>query len=402
MIAMRVSRALAGLAIAAVLAVAPAALAQTEGRRAVERYGCASCHQIQGVRASASASCVGCHERVLAAPQSGLGRAPHVVHYLHAPDLRRITRRLRADYIERFVRDPHDVRPRLEETMPRLPVSEEDARLIVSFLRSSAGEVSVPSSPAPSRANVERGRRVFVDSGCPTCHELGNLDFGVHIPPIALMGMGRPAYEAPNLRFARERLTPDVALAWILNPRSIDPETQMPHPELSREDAIAARDFVFLVDPGSPVTPPAPPRAEDLRRVSRQVRFADVRRIFQRSCIHCHAHTSGPGAASAFGFEPSSLDLSSIEGVRAGAALPDGTHRSVIDPDESGVPPLVARLLRRHAEAARDVTSPGHDPIMPIVRERPTERVGMPLGLPPLPVDDIRTIATWIAEGARP
>jgi cytochrome c2 len=398
-----IGRLLATLALTIALAApASSAFAQApEGRRALQRYGCASCHQVPGVRASRQANCVACHQEVVARPQSGLGRAPHVEHYLHAPDLRRITRRLREDYLLSFVRDPHDVRPRLEETMPRLPVSDADAQLIVAYLRESAGPVTVPSSPAPSRANVARGRQVFDRSGCATCHEVGNLDFGIHIPPEALMGMGRPAYEAPNLRFARDRLHPDVALQWILNPRAIDPETQMPHPELSREDAIAVRDFVFLTELGSPVAPPRGASFADLNVPSRRVRFAEVRRIFQRSCIHCHAHTNGQETSGVFGFAPSQLDLSSVEGVRAGTALADGTRRSVIAPDASGVPPLVARLLRRHAESARDLTTPRHDPLFAVSREHPTEAVGMPLGLPPVPASDIATIAAWIAQGAR-
>jgi len=386
--------------LALLLLALPTAARAQDGRRAVQRYGCASCHQIEGVRASRGASCVGCHESIVSQARSGLGRAPRVEHYVHAPDLRMVTRRLRDDYLLRFLQDPHDVRPRLEETMPRLPVTEADARAIVQFLRAGAGEVTVPRSPAPSRANVARGREVFDRAACATCHEMGNIDFAIRIPTIALAGMGRPAYEAPNLRFARERLEPDVALAWILDPRTLDPNTQMPHPELTREDAIAVRDFVFLGELGAPVAPPAPPTAADLREVSRRVRFADVRRIFNRSCIHCHAHTSGHATASAFGFPPSSLDLSTLEGVRAGTELPDGTRRSILEPDASGVPPLVARLLRRHAEAGRDITEPRRDSLAPIAREVPSEPVGMPIGLPPLPLDDLRTIATWVAQGA--
>ena len=71
-------------------------LAQHEdGRRAVQRYGCASCHQVPGVRAPRASNCVGCHQQVVNAPRSGLGRGAHVTHYLNAPDLRSITRRLR-------------------------------------------------------------------------------------------------------------------------------------------------------------------------------------------------------------------------------------------------------------------------------------------------------------------
>jgi cytochrome c2 len=394
------------LAFAFALCLSPAAArAQSEGRRAIQRYGCANCHAVEGVQASAGASCVGCHQRVLAAPRSGVGRAPTVRHYLHAPDLRRVTHRLREDYLVRFLQDPHDVRPRLEETMPRLPVTEADARLIAQFLRTSAGPASVPSAPAPSPTNVERGRQVFRDAGCAVCHELGNLDLGVRIPPEALAGMGRPAYEAPNLRFARDRLDPDVALAWILDPRSLDPGTQMPNPQLSRADAVAVRDFILLADPGRPASQAPPPSAGSLAPVTRRVRFAEVRRIFQRSCIHCHAHTSGHETASAFGFAPGQLDLSTLEGVRAGTRLPDGSHRSVLAPDASGTAPLLLRLLRRHAEAVRDVTAPRRDSLAPVRRERPrgdepAAEVGMPIGLPPVSTEDLRLIATWIAQGA--
>lgn len=153
----------------------------------------------------------------------------------------------------------------------------------------------------------------------------------------------------------------------------------------------------MLVDPGPPA--PTAPTANDLRPLSRDVSFAEVRRVFDRSCIHCHAHTDGR-AASAFGFAPASLDLSSLEGVRAGVLLPDGSRRSILDDDASGTPPLVARLLARHAEAARDVIAPRADPMTPVGRAPPTAAPGMPLGLPPVR-EDIELVATWIAQGAR-
>jgi len=396
-----VSRLLLALVFAAALVAPCSAAAQVgEGARAFARYGCASCHQDVGAPVSAGRSCVGCHQRVVAAPRSAFGRQPRVEHYVHAPDLRRVTRRLRERYLVRFLQDPHDVRPRMEETMPRLPVTEADARAIVAFLREGAGELAVPRGPAPDMANVARGRDVFRRAGCAACHEVGNLDLGVRLPPEALAGLARPAIEAPNLRFVRDRMDPDVALAWIRDPRSVDPESQMPAPELGAEDARAVRDFLFLASAGAPATPPPTPTRESLAPLGRIVRYADVRVLFQRSCIHCHAHADAR-AASAFGFAPSSLDLSSAEGVRAGVLLPDGTRRSILTPDGSGVPPLLSRLLRRHEEAVRDVTAPGRDPLGPVARAVPVEPPGMPLGLPPLSIDDLRTIATWIAAGAR-
>lgn len=378
------------LGLASVLAAAPAAA--QDARAVARRYGCASCHAVEGIRVSRGQSCTGCHQG-LVERQRGRGRAPSVRHYVSVPDLDVAGSRLREDYLVRYLQDPHDARPRLEETMPRLPVTEADARVLARWLRRDAP--SVPAGPAPSRANVEAGRAVFVRVGCATCHELGNLDFGVHLPPEALMGLGRAAFEAPNLRHVSERLDPDVALAWIEDPRAVSPRTQMPETNLSRADAILVRDFLWFADPGAPA--PRPAANLDLTPLSRPVAFAELRRVFDRSCIHCHAHTDGR-SASALGFAPSSLDLSSEEGVRAGVLLPDGTRRSILEPDATGVPPLLYRLMRRHEEASRDVTAPRADTLEPASRARPDEPVGMPLGLPPVDAADIRLIATWIAQ----
>jgi hypothetical protein len=64
---------------------------------------------------------------------------------------------------------------------------------------------------------------------------------------------------------------------------------------------------------------------------------------------------------------------------------------------------LIARLLSRHAEASRDVVAPMRDPLTPALRDRADDAsVGMPLGLPPLRVSQIRVLYTWIGQGARP
>lgn len=383
-----------GLALAVLACAAPAAA--QDATATLRRYGCASCHAVEGVRVSRGQSCTGCHQAIVERAR-GRASAPAVRHFVFAPDLEAAGRRLREDYLVSFLQDPHDARPRLEETMPRLPVTEADARVLARWLRRDTRPL--PAGPAPSRANLEAGRAVFARVGCAVCHELGNADLGVRIPPEALMGLGRAAYEAPNLRHVRDRLDPDAALAWIESPRSGTPRALMPETNLSRADAILVRDFLWFADPGAPAAPAS--SSLDLRPLSRPVRFAEVRRIFDRSCIHCHAHTDGQ-SASALGFEPSSLDLSSLEGVRAGVLAADGTRRSILEPDASGLAPLVARLLRRHEEAARDVIPSRADTLAPIARARPDAPVGMPLGLPPVPADDVRRIATWISQGALP
>jgi cytochrome c5 len=391
------------MAALALAVLAPRYALAQDGAEVVERYGCASCHAIPGVQVAREESCVGCHTEIAATTRRGLGSGPRVETYLHAPDLSRVTRRVTDDYLVRFIRDPHDVRPRLAESMPRLPVSARDARAIVGYLRAAApeGDFEGPTAaPGLDGGRVARGREVFVTS-CAGCHAFGNVDPGYELPPAAQHALGASLVLAPNLRFVRDRMTPAVALAWIRNPRAVDPEAHMEKPDIGRDEALAVRDFLFLGDPGRPVPPRALPTARSVEPLDRAVRFPEVRRILGRSCIHCHSRTQSEDAMAGLGFERATLDLATWEGVRQGVVGPDGTGRSVLEPGADGLPPLVARLLHRHAEARRDVVEPLADPLTPAFRvTRDDAPAGMPLGLPPVSIDDIRVIATWIERGA--
>src|SRR5690606_36904256 len=136
------------------------------------------------------------------------------------------------------------------------------------------------------------------------CHSFGNFDPGFEVPADALRALGDRAHHAPNLRFVRERMDPDVALAWIRNPRAVDPHTRMDPPDLTADQALAIRDFLYLASPGAPAPVPDVPRAASLRPLDRTVRWAEVRRIFGRSCIHCHAHAEDGSTTGALGFAP--------------------------------------------------------------------------------------------------
>jgi mono/diheme cytochrome c family protein len=375
------------------------------GRAAIARFGCPSCHAVPGFTPDRENGCVACHVVVAKRPRSALRGSPPITHYVRVPDLMHVTARLRGDWLVAFVQDPHDVRPHLEESMPRLPVGPAEARAIVTYLRARTAP-SRPVAPGPplDDARVPRGREVFRTAGCPSCHVFGNVDFESGATEELYRGMREQALLAPNLRFVRERLDPTVALAWIRDPTSIDPRTSMPRPAISDADAIALRDFLFLADPGPVVRPPPAPRAADLPPLDRAVRFAEVRRVFGRSCIHCHAHTNSLTATAALGFRPLGLDLSTREGVIAGSLAPDGSRRSVVEPRDGRPSILLERLLTRYAEAPRDTQRVFRDSLGPGLRRRapaPTP-VGMPLGLPALSLGELRLIATWLAQAAPP
>ncbi|MBI2898333.1 MAG: c-type cytochrome [Deltaproteobacteria bacterium] len=394
----------AAITAIAVLLLAPGdATADDEdaGRAAIERYGCARCHLVPGFEPDPRTGCVACHRSLQNRPRSGLGRAPVATHFVQVPDLTGAARRLRPDALAAAIRDPYDARPHLEESMPRLPVSAAEAEAIADYLGARTARLE-PAAPPPSGSRVERGRAVFATAGCTSCHVFGNVDFGTGATADFYRSMRRQALLAPNLRFVRDRMDPAVALAWIVDPTSVDPTTRMPRPAISYEDAMAVRDFLYLGELGAAAAPQPALGAGDLPLLDRVVRFDEVRSIFSRSCVHCHAKTTGTGTTAALGFEGVALDLSTRDGVLAGAIRSDGTRRSVVEaPTGGGLAPLIQRLVRRHAEAPRDVVPVYRDSLGPVRREaRDPEPVGMPLGLPPVPAEDIRVIATWIAQGA--
>jgi hypothetical protein len=92
----------------------------------------------------------------------------------------------------------------------------------------------------------------------------------------------------------------------------------------------------------------------------------------------------GPGNSGGFGFAPRGLDVSSYSGISAGSFDETGERRSIFAELPDGTPRIIAHLLARHAERAGTIV----DGIR-----------GMPLGLPPLPLEEIQLVDTWIAQG---
>jgi hypothetical protein len=70
---------------------------------------------------------------------------------------------------------------------------------------------------------------------------------------------------------------------------------------------------------------------------------------------------------------------------------------SVLEPSTPGaLPPLLAVMIARRDEERRDRVPAGHDHVRP-----PYARtdVGMPMGLPSIPDDEVALVARWIADG---
>ncbi len=391
--------ALVGAVCTGLLAVVPAesparptaAVTPEQTTAALAEGNCNLCHSVpeaEGIAAGIQAaprqeSCTDCHiwirdtSRDPARRKVAMQYFPRweryeksVQSYLQVPSLSAAMARLDPEWVEGWLADPHDVRPMLPENMPRFDLDADQRRAIAAAF--AANTVDVPKTPKPSKKNVEEGRLRFMTMGCTACHSFG----GVFPAPG-----GIPM--APDLAHVRDRMSPDMTVAWILDPQAISAEATMIPTRMSDDDAVLLRDFLFLADrqgkePAGPGPVPAP--------TTEPVTWADVEeRVFGKICVHCHMNPDdpssqgrrGPGNAGGFGWEPTGIELQSIEGVREHADR------------------IVPALLRRREEAARDTVQPGERPKSLTRPEKP----GMPLGLPPLSDEDLSLVLGWIEQG---
>lgn len=328
--------------------------------------------------------CVRCHQSIRAgtfdATPARLRQWQRVVRGVDdAPSLVGLGARLRRDWIERYLLEPHEVRPGLRAMMPRLPVDRDDAATIAAALTEGAEPASETSHGV---RDPEAGLALVRERGCLACHAFSGA---VESTPTAA---GPAAQLAPDLRHTRARMTRAMLLRWLRAPAELLPGTTMPTPTLTEAERERVADAILE----APLAPLAEARVPDrLPILDRPVRHREVaQRVFQRSCWHCHADADlargdgGAGNTGGFGFPPRGVNLIDYTGVASGYLTADGERRSLFAPDDDGTPHLVRVLMARHRELAGQP-----DP----------DVTGMPLGLPPLSLEDIQIVETWIAQG---
>lgn len=402
------------------------ARAIAEGTAAIERAECTRCHVIDEVEPAGRADhCVNCHvwldglepgHRHYEMLSSRYGEhilkryQKNIVHYKRVPDLTGVARRLDPAFIDHFVQDPWDLRPLLDETMVRTHASDADRRAIVRYFAAVAGvrdpgadpALPAPEGERPSDADIAAGRELFV-TRCATCHMFGNLDTGRTREELERVGVA--ARMAPNLRFTRQRMHRDVVVAWIEEPALLKPETLMPDLQLTHAEAEQVADFLLFAE--APLAQAPAPDLELPAVLDRPVGWAEVKeRVLGRICVHCHMNDHerdrGPGNEGGYGWPGSRLAMRTYETLVHGAADPESGERySVLQPREGrSVPPILEVMMARRTEELRDRVMPFHDHVRPdyppLDEDTP---LGMPMGLPHIPDDEVALVRTWIAQG---
>lgn len=367
------------------------------GKELVATFQCNRCHDGTGHPAAAdNKHCVHCHKKIMDdkfdAPAASIARwKPRVKELADAPSLEASGKRFTRKWVESYLLQPADLRPHLHQYMPRLAVTPAEARDIAAYL--VPDEDPPPAATTPPElagADLGKGRQLLETKGCGSCHVFTGV---APIPSSAPPAMDGKTFDrghklAPDLRFARERMTATKMMAWLADPKAVKPDTPMPKVNLSPAEV---KDLAAYLLTAEITAAPAKAKLARLPVLTRKVTFKEVdEKVFHRTCWHCHSEPDyaigdgGPGNSGGLGFKPRGLNLSDYNGIAAGALDDKGERASIFAKDAEGMPRLVRALVARHDEESGAETGP--------VR-------GMPLGYEPLSAEDIQLVESWVAQG---
>lgn len=361
-----------------------------KGKALVEKQQCNRCHDGTGFDpAPQGKHCVHCHTDIMDAKfgsaESRVKWQPRVKDIQDAPSLEASSKRLGKKWIESYLLLPIDQRPALVQAMPRLDLTPEQARDIAAYLGADDKDEPKPAG------DVAKGRQILDTKGCGTCHKMTGVSPLAASPVTVALEpkeYGRAMRTAPDLRFARDKMTPSRVTLWLTDPKAVKPDSAMPKIPLSEAEVKDVVAYLYNAQIEAPRITPPPQR---LPVLSRKVTFEEVdKKVFHRTCWHCHSEPDyaigdgGPGNSGGLGFKPRGLNLSDYAGIAAGFLNDKGERESVFAKDSAGVPRMVRALVARHAEEGGAPTG---------------EVRGMPLGYAPLSLEDIQLVESWIAQG---
>jgi mono/diheme cytochrome c family protein len=157
------------------------------------------------------------------------------------PELTKVGSKVNPEWLTAWLRNPQAYLSHAE--MPRYQWSDADLFVVSRYIESKLTDASllsdVPNLASPSPAEVQQGRRLFLEKGCGSCHVIRG------VPPQAdygpdLSGLGQKTIS--QLEFGNSKV-PRTLVAYIeakiTNPLSVNAAARMPQYSLSASDLTA-------------------------------------------------------------------------------------------------------------------------------------------------------------------
>jgi len=177
---------------------------QGEAGKLIEKYRCFSCHSING-------------------------RGNNISYDLSIEGSR-VTRKWLYDYLMLS----YSIRPILVERMPVFRFKPEEARALTDFIMSELVSPELNNNVVHAAAPelIERGKNLFNEKGCMSCHIVGEK--GGYVGPSFTIGIP-----------IGDKLQAGWMYAWLKNPQAIKPDVLEPNYGFSDDDAKALTAYLM-------------------------------------------------------------------------------------------------------------------------------------------------------------
>lgn len=245
--------------------------------------------ELQGLVLLKEFNCQACHRDDLPASLLSAKQAPQLSQSIDS---------ISSEFLQRFIAQPHQTRPRT--TMPDLmshlspEQRQQAAEELTSYLLSLSPKRFAPRSPEPEAA--ARGAELFHSVGCVACHSPRGDD-----QQELLMDASVP------LGPVHDKYSLDGLAAFLENPLAVRPAGRMPHLNLSHWEAIDLASYLL--------SHPNAPEPESTLASRNELIDAGRQRFHQLGCQHCHQVTADqplPPAVAAMAKPQSTRSLSTL------------------------------------------------------------------------------------------
>lgn len=200
------------------------------------------------------AGCLGCHELRSAEPWEST-----------APSLDGLAQKTHPEWLRAWLASPQELRP--GTWMPDFQLSDEEVEALAAFLWVQPPVREVETDDELPAGDYERGRTLFRESRCISCHTVD----------------GRGNGSAPELGGIGSKVKRNWLVAYVAEPHLFEGTTPMPRYHFSRQELLDLSQYMMedLVDPSAPA-PEAPFRPA-------QNAIEEGERLYVKyGCAGCH------------------------------------------------------------------------------------------------------------------
>jgi mono/diheme cytochrome c family protein len=205
------------------------------------------------------------------------------------PELTKVGSKVNPEWLVAWLKDPQSYLP--HSRMPRYQWSDEDLYKVTQYIASKLNDsdllTGVPQMGTPSVAEIQSGRRLFVDKGCASCHAVEGVSPQRDLGPDLSAEGGK---DLSQLEFGQSKIARNLISyiqAKITDPTSVNTSARMPLYRLAPAD-LDALTTALLSMAGTPSTSGMQklvvPRKENTFQP-----VGEFKRVFDRyKCSECH------------------------------------------------------------------------------------------------------------------